>query len=421
MNKIKLFVIALVAMCGFSACEKDCDHNFIEVDYNKALVGTWTCLQNGYAEALVISADGSAVSTGIEDGEYWEGIKGNIKTINNKMTMTFEDGDNWEGRFEMLSGEAFTIFEEDGETFTYRYCEEDLSDEIVGMWVCNDGLPGVENDMGIKTFTENGKMALTTPTSEFISKDFVNVESDYKVVGNLLFMMLPKQNVAEGKAPYLVSELTYIPNGTSLGDILVETSYVTFNDGDVIYSISSWLRIKQGLDLPGQKYDYIKTFVSNVKGEDKDIEFMGYTFNFAKMDGSGLDKMLKAILFNVEFQSADTLCYSYQYNNNVETFKAPIEVDGNKMTIKMSKKVSTLKDVVLYTFQDADCSQMHFYMHKTAFVNFYTNMQAMLLAGTDEQFDITDAEAVNAIYNTINDAVETINLSLVMSKSAKAN
>ena len=158
-----------------------------------------------------------------------------------------------------------------------------------------------------------------------------------------------------------------------------------------------------------------------MKGEDKDIEFMGYTFNFAKMDGSGLDKMLKAILFNVEFQSADTLCYSYQYNNNVETFKAPIEVEGNKMTIKMSKKVPTLKDVVLYTFQDADCSQMHFYMHKTAFVNFYTNMQAMLLAGTDEQFDITDAEAVNAIYNTINDAVETINVSLVMSKSAKAN
>lgn len=41
-------------------------------------------------------------------------------------------------------------------------------------------------------------------------------------------------------------------------------------------------------------------------------------------------------------------------------------------------------------------------------------MQAMLLAGTNEQLDITDAEAVNAIYNTIN-------LSLVMTKSAKAN
>jgi hypothetical protein len=416
MKKIKFMILALVAMCGFSACSEDCDHNFIEVDYSKDIVGTWTVLEPEHSAAYIFNADGTLSTTGFDGEEYWEDVKGTYSVVNNKITIKFETGRNINGSFDIIPGQSISIVGEKGR-HTYNYCEEDLSDEIVGMWVCNDGLPGVENDMGIKTFTENGKMALTTPTSEFINKDFVNVESDYKVIGNLLFMMLPKQNVAEGKVPYLASQLTYIPNGTSLGDILVETSYVTFNDGDVIYSISSWLRIKQGLDLPGQKYDYIKTFVSNVKGEDKDIEFMGYTFNFAKMDGSGLDKMLKAILFNVEFQSADTLCYSYQYNNNVETFKAPIEVDGNKMTIKMSKKVPTLKDVVLYTFQDADCSQMHFYMHKTAFVNFYTNMQAMLLAGTDEQFDITDANAVNAIYNTINDAVETINVSLVMSKS----
>ena len=31
------------------------------------------------------------------------------------------------------------------------------------------------------------------------------------------------------------------------------------------------------------EYDYIKTFVTNVKGLDKDIEFMGTTFNFSKM------------------------------------------------------------------------------------------------------------------------------------------
>jgi hypothetical protein len=57
-------------------------------------------------------------------------------------------------------------------------------------------------------------------------------------------------------------------------------------------------------------------------------------------------------------------------------------------------------------------------MHKTAFVNFYTNMQVQLLEATDEQFDIKNEEAVNAIYNSINEAVETINLSLVM-KAAK--
>ena len=405
-------ILALVAMCGFSACSEDCDHNFIEVDYNKALVGTWTCFQNGYADALVISADGSAVSTGIEDGEYWEDVRGNIKTINNKMTMTFEDGDNWEGRFEMLSGEAFTIFEENGETFTYRFCKEDLSKEIVGMWISMDKAFGNEEEsVIIFTYDENGKTYFTGFAPE-IDGYFTQAESNYKIIGDLKISSVEGDSNMPTK--YMINRINIIPNGTEYGDIMT-THDMTYG------TTPTFLRIRQSLDLPGQKYDYIKTYVSNVKGEDKDIEFMGYTFNFAKMDGSGLDKMLKAILFNVEFQSADTLCYSYQYNNNVETFKAPIEVEGNKMTIKMSKKVPTLKDVVLYTFQDADCSQMHFYMHKTAFVNFYTNMQAMLLAGTDEQFDITDANAVNAIYNTINDAVETINVSLVMSKSAKAN
>ena len=84
------------------------------------------------------------------------------------------------------------------------------------------------------------------------------------------------------------------------------------------------------------------------------------------------------------------------------------------MTIKKSDKVHTLKDVVLYAFQDVDCSQLRFYMHKTAFVNFYTNMQAMLMEATNEQLDINNADSVNAIYNNINNAVQTINVSLIM-------
>ena len=111
MKKFFLFcMMALVTMCGLNSCSDDCDHEFIEYDYSKELVGTWTCFHEGYAEALVINADGSVLSTGVEDGEYWENIKGNIKTVNNKMTLIYEDDDNFEGRFEMLSGEAFTIY-----------------------------------------------------------------------------------------------------------------------------------------------------------------------------------------------------------------------------------------------------------------------------------------------------------------------
>ena len=411
MKKIKLFVIALVAMCGFSACEKDCDHNFIEVDYSKALVGTWTCFQNGYAEALVINADGSAVSTGIEDGEYWEDVRGNIKTINNKMTMTFEDGDNWEGRFEMLSGEAFTIFEEDGETFTYRYCANDIAEEIVGMWVSTQEVFGQEEEsVAINTYTEDGKAYLTAYMPE-INGYLNQMESDYKVIGNLLIGCTKVSS--DSPANYLAIELDIIPNGTELGDIMIHYN-------PIYEKTVSFVRIKQNLELPGTKYDYIKTFVTNVKGEDKDIPFLNTSFNFAKMDGSIIDKFLKSILFTVEFPEANKIKYSYLLEGKNIVIDAPIEVDGNKMTIKMSANNPAYQDVDMYAFQDQDNTQMHWYMPTTSFEKFFGNTSVALMLGYG-QLDKDDTEGIANVYKTIADAVESINLSLVMSKSAKAN
>ena len=401
----------------FTACTEECNYEFIEVDHRKDLVGTWTCLTAEYAEALVISADGSVVSTGVENGKYWEGVKGNIKTVNNKMTMTFEDDDNWEGRFEMIAGEAFIIYEENGESFTFRYCENDLSEEIVGMWVCNDGLPEEENDMVIITYSSDGKMTMTTQASTFIPEDFVNQVCDYKVVGDLLFKLFPKENFADGGNPYLVSRLAYTPNGISLGDVLMENQHTPTANG-VMELTFSFLRIKQYLDLAGMKYDYIKTFVTNVKGEDKDIEFMGYTFNFAKMDGYVLDKMLKTVLFAVQFPDANTIRYTCQYNDFNMVMDAPIDVDGNKMTIKMSQRDAAYKDVDLYTFQDQDNTQMHMYMPTYAFINFFANMQIAFMSELGE-IDKTDAAAVKAVFDSIDNAVETINVSFVMTKAQK--
>ena len=410
MKIFKFLAVALVAMLGFTACEKDCDHDFIEVDHSKDLVGTWTCMEANYAEALVINADGSVLSTGVEDGEYWENIKGNIKTVNNKMTLTFEDNDNYEGRFEMIAGEAFTIFEKDGTSLTYRYCEEDLSDEVIGMWVCHEGLPGVENDMAVVSYSENGKMTMTTQASAFIPADLVNTVSSYVVVGDLLFM-----NVEEDGIYKYAARLAYTPNGTTLGDIFTQTLYTPTENG-IVKVTSTFLRIKQHLELLGMKYDYIKTFVSNVKGIDKDIDVMGYKFNFAKMDGVKLDKMLKTLLFNVEFPDANTIKYSCHYNNEPMSMEAPIVVDGNKMTVKMSTKNAAYKDIDLYTFQDADCSQMHMYMPTYAFINFFGNMQATMMSQMGD-LDLTDAAAVKAVFDSIDEAVETINLSLVMTKA----
>ena len=408
MKIFKFMTLALVAMLGFNSCSEDCDHNFIEYDYSNALVGTWTFVEGGLAEAMVIKEDGSFAVTGVmADGSLYES-KGTMNVVNNKVTFAFDgDKEAYEGRLELVAGKSFSIVlnEEYDIRLTYDYCANDLADEVVGMWVCNDA----KDNMRIQTFEENGNTVFSG-WSEHLGEFSVLDNANYKVVGDLIFQGF--SNAQKPSSKYIAAKLIYAPNGTAHGDIMTFKHYLF----DGIESAESWLRIKQSLDLADQKYDYIKTFVSNVKGEDKDIDFMGYTFNFAKMDGSGLDKMLKALLFAVEFPDANTLGYSYQMNGNKETYKADIEVEGNKMTIKMSEKVATLKDVVLYAFQDADCSQMHFYMHKTAFVNFYTNMQAMLMEATDEQFDINNAEAVNAIYDNINNAVETINVSLVMSK-----
>ena len=413
MKKFFLFcMMALVTMCGLNSCSDDCDHEFIEYDYSQALVGTWTCLQGNYAKALVINADGSAVSTGVEDGEYWEGVKGNIKTVNNKMTMTFEDEDNWEGRFEMVAGEAFTIYEENGESFTFRYCANDLAEEIVGMWVCTNSFANTQNDMLIQTFKEDGTSIMTGYISDM--EDFVTNAggSTYKVIGDLFINILPADAVAGGVPPYMAMRLDYAPNGTGYGDIMTFTHYLA----DGTKNSDTYLRIKQHLELPGKKYDYIKTFVTNVKGLDKDIEFMGTTFNFAKMDGEKLDKALKTILFNVEFPDANTIKYSCYYNNQPMSMEAPIAVDGNKMTVKMSEKNAAYKNVDLYTFQDQDNTQMHMYMHSTAFVNFFGNMQVTIMEQLG-MLDTTDAAAVQAVFQSIDDAVETINVSFVMTRA----
>ena len=410
MKIFKFLAVALVAMLGFSACENDCDHDFIEVDHSKDLVGTWTCLTEDYAEALVINADGSVLSSGVEDGEHWENVKGNIKTVNNKMTMTFEDNDNFEGHFDILSGVAFTIYGENGKSLTYRYCANDLSKDIVGMWVCTQLPVGEEGDMVILTFQEGGKVIVTgkLPGTDSYA---VNAEFNYKVFGDL--------NIVYGEHGPFVFKFNVASNATKLGDIMNLTAFGPTENG-VVEETISLLRIKQYLELKGMKYDYNKTFVTNVKGLDKDVEFLGATFNFAKMDGVMIDKMLKALCFAVEFPDANTIKFSHLYNGQNRSFEAPIVVDGNKITVKMSSRNAAFKDVVLYTFQDQDNCQLHIYMNATGFVNLLGNLQVNVM----EQkglIDTTDAAAVKAVFDRIDEALETVNVSLVMTEAKESH
>ena len=408
MKNLKVMLVALVAMLGFSACEQH-DGDFIEYNYSDALVGTWTCMDNDYAEALVIKADGSVEVTGVVDGEYFE-TKGTIKVENNKMVYKLDNGDEWEGRFEMIAGESFSMVLSDelDIRYTYRYCENDLADEIVGMWVCNEGLPGVENDMAIKTFTENGKMTMTTQTSAFINKDLINVESDYKVIGNLLFIMLPKENVTEGKTPYIASLLTYNPNATSLGDILTEKLYVAFNDGDVIYSTASFVRVKQNLNLAGLKYNYSSAYISNAKGVDENFTILGNTFNIANIEGGDFDVIFGSELYSLEL-NANSIKHKFRPNGQDVEVTTLITVEGNKVTLDMSSVNPACRPVEMYMFQDADDSQLHIYMPTKAFINYFVNLEIPSLI---EEGKIDEAE-VEKLFADMETRIESINVSFV--------
>ena len=408
MNKIKFLSLSLVAL--LMACFTACNNN-AAVDYSEYIVGTWTAHLTNYAEALVFNADGTMKShiAGPNDedlsviDQYFED-HGTYTLKGNKLTMVWSDGTKYDITI-TISPYKLLAFDYDGNgiDFDYDYCDEDLADEVVGMWVCTDGPTNKEDDMMIQTFYEDGSTIMTGNVDELLVND---KSTTYKVVGDLLFLQMNKETVS-----YVPFRITYAPDGTSLGDILTFTNYMPAGD-DFIESTSSFLRVKETLDLAGKGYYYHDVFVSNVDGVDQDIDFMGYTFNFAKMTDSELNKLLNSLLFNVEFPDANNIQYIYMYNNAKEVLEAPIAVEGNKLTVKMSANEPALKDVVFYAFQDADNSQLHFYMHRDAFVNFHANMQVKLMAAAG-QLDLNDTAAVKAVYDNIDAAVNTINVSLV--------
>lgn len=411
MKIFKFLVVALVAMLGFTACDKDCDHEFIEHDHSADLVGTWTCLTENYAEALIIKADGTAVSYGVEDGKYWENVKGTVTVKENNITMIFEDDDNCTGHFDVIPGMAFSLFEENGERYIYQYCGNDLSDEIVGMWVCNEGVSGAEKDMGIITYSEDGKAMFTGNNVTENNDNLLGLESTYKVVGNILFQTISYSSNS-GVDSYMAIKLTYAPNGTSLGDIMTQTTYLPREDG-VHESISSWLRVKQSLNLTGKTYDYSSAYVTNAKGKDEDFTIMGNTFNIAKIKAYDFDKMFSANLFCVEL-NANSFKYKLRLDNGQYTgFDTPMTIDGNKVTLDMSAINPVLRKVEMHMFQDANDTQVQFYMHTDAFINYFANMEVYTLI-MEGKINPADSTAVAKVFADMEARVESINVSFVM-------
>ena len=406
MKIFKLMAVALVAMLGFTACDKDCDHDFIEHDFTQDIVGTWTTLNGELAEAMVIKADGSFTTTGVMKGGSLYEEKGTIKVVNNKVTLAFDgDKETFEGRLEFVAGKSLSLvmFDDNDVRLTYDYCENDLSDEIVGMWVCTDAPTENGETMIVHTFMDNGK-AIYTGFGTRVDEYLLNEETTYEVVGDLLFYALPKDKLAEGEDSYITKKLAYRPNGTAYGDIMEEKT---------IKSTSTMLRIKQTLDLTGKTYDYSTAYVTSAKGKDEDFTIMGNTFNIAKIKAGDFDKMFRADLFSVELD-ANSFKYKLRLDNGQDTgFDAPMTVNGNKVTLDMSAINPVLRKVEMYMFQDANDNQVHVYMHTDAFINYFANMEVYTLI-LEGKINPSDSAAIAKVFADMEARIESINVSFVM-------
>ena len=392
MKKIKFLSLSLVAllMACFTACESKYD-----VDHTAHIVGTWTYIGPNYAEALVIKEDGSVLSTGVEDGEYWENVPGTIKIKGNVATMTFEDGDDAIGHIDVVPGIAFSIYEEDGEEWTFNYCAEDLSDEIVGMWVSTDNSSIEENNVLIQTFYENGKSTFTG-FGEIDGEIVKNKETNYKVCGDVSFQEI------NGK--YIAWKVAISHNGTSLGDIMTNT-----NGGFT----STWVRVKQDLNFTGKVYGYNSAYVTNVKGKDEDFTIFGNTFNIAKITAYDFEKLFGADLYNVEL-NGNLFKYRLLLDNGQEAgADIPMTIVGNKVTLDFSAAHPACRKVDMYMFQDADDSQLHIYMHTASFINYFANLKVLTMP-LEGNYDLSDTAAVEKVFADMEARVESINVSFVM-------
>ena len=395
-----LLMFAVVGML-FSACNNEPKH--IYDDHSADLVGTWSCLTENYAEVLIINADGSAVSYGVEDGEYWENVKGTVVTKGGNITMNFEDNDNLTGHFDIIPNREFSLYEDSGERYIYQYCENDLADEIVGMWIRQDS-----GDMTIQTFTENGTLTTTASVSELHPDELVQQVSKYKVVGDLRFHIFLDETIEHDRC--LPARLTYAPNGTAYGDIMSITYYVP-TDNDFVKTTSSFLRVKNNLNLAGKKYAYSSAYVTNAKGKDENFSILGQTFNITNIDGGDFDVIFGADLYSLVL-NANSITHKFRPNGQDVEVTTPITVDGNKVTLDMSAINPACRKVEMFMFQDADDSQLHIYMHTKAFINYFVNLGIPDLI-SEGKLDPTDATAVEKVYADMEARIESINVSFV--------
>jgi hypothetical protein len=310
------------------------------------------------------------------------------------MTYILDNGKKFEGLFEIAPGKSFSMVAGDelDMRLTYQYCENDLSDEILGMWVVVN-----TSNMTIETFNEDGSAS----TTGIVGEDMIlKSVSNYKVVGDLFIHSVD----VEGETKYTSYRLIYFPGTTSNGDTM------TWQLNDIFHF--SRLHIKQELNLEGRTYDYSTAYVTNAEGTDEDFVIAGKTFNMANLNARDFDAMFRSVLSCLEF-GADSFKYKYLLNDGQEgEFDTPITVEGNKVTLDMSAVNPACRKVDMYMFQDVDDSLLHIYMHTKSFVNYFANLN-IIAWGIEGKLDPTDTAAVEKVFADMESRIESINVSFI--------
>jgi hypothetical protein len=346
----------------------------------------------------IINADGTAVCYGVENGVYWENVRGSVIVDGDNITMNFDDDDNLTGHFDIIPNQKFSLYEDSGERYTYQYCANDLADEIIGMWVFQD-----DKNTSIQTFTEDGILKTTASASDLHSVLKQQV-SKYKVVGALRFHIFLEETIDHDR--YLPGRLVYTPNGTAYGDIMSVTFYAPTGNGFVEMTSSS-LRVKQNINLTGKKYTYKSAYISDAKGVNEDFSMMGSTFNMSNIKGSNFDDIFGGDLYTIELTD-NSIVHKFHPNGQEVVVETPITVDGNKVILDMSKVSPACRPVEMYIFQDNDDSQLHIYMHTKAFINYFVN-----LGLPESNIDPNDTAAVDKVFADMEARIESINVSFV--------
>ena len=96
-----------------------------------------------------------------------------------------------------------------------------------------------------------------------------------------------------------------------------------------------------------------------------------------------------------------------------------MKINYKNQTIEMSKNNALSRDVDVYAFQDVDGCQLHMYMPTKSFENFVANVSVVTMAKKGK-LDLNDAEAVAGVFTMIEEAIESINVSLVMKAATRA-